>query len=74
MMIILIAIGLFLLPFLFCACIISSKYSREEEKYGKFRKIQNVSKEDKAIYRIHIRAFNDILRAIKKRKYKKSPY
>ena len=42
--IILIAIGLFLLLFLYCACVISSKCSREEEKDEQFRKIQNVIK------------------------------
>ena len=40
----LIAIGVFLLLFLYCACVISSKCSREEEKDEQFRKIQNVIK------------------------------
>ena len=42
--IILMAIGVFLLLFLYCACVISSKCSREEEKDEQFRKIQNVIK------------------------------
>jgi len=37
--IILIAIGIFLLLFLYCACVISSKCSREEENNEQFRKI-----------------------------------
>ena len=42
--IIFMAFGVLLLLFLYCACVISSKCSREEEKDEQFRKIQNVIK------------------------------
>ena len=43
----------------------------KRRKMDSLERYKMLSKEDKAIYIIHIRAFKDILRAIKKRKYKK---
>lgn len=44
LMIILIAIGLFLLLFIYSACVVSSRCSREEEKHEYTRNVQETVK------------------------------